>query len=65
MQHRDTQLVGDASYPGLVGVGALLEDGRLEAGDADDVVEEVDQGLWTLQPLEVAVQNDAIPRLTG
>jgi hypothetical protein len=58
-------LVGDPAYPGLVGLGALLQDGWLDAGDAHDIVEEVDQVLWALQPLEIAVQNDAVPRLTG
>ena len=31
------------------------------AVDADDVVEEVDQVLWTLQSFEIAAQDDAIP----
>ncbi len=44
-------------HPGLVRVGALLEHGRLDAGDPDDVMEEVDQVLWTLQPLDVAGAN--------
>src|SRR5216683_6745503 len=57
----NAQLVGDAPHPGLVGVGALLEHGRLDAGDADDVVEEVDQVLWPLQPLDIAIQDNAIP----
>jgi len=51
----------DPSHPGLVGVGALFENGRFDTGDADHVVEKVDQVLWALQPLDVAVQNDAIP----
>jgi hypothetical protein len=60
-QDRDALLIGDPPYPGLVGIGALLEDGWLEAGDADDVVEEVHEVLWALQSLEIAVQDDAIP----
>ena len=60
-QDGNAQFVGDAPHPGLVGVGALLEDGRLDAGDADDVVKEVDQVLRALQPLDVAIQDDAIP----
>ena len=57
-QDGDAVLVGDAPHPGLVGIGALLKDGRLDAGDADDIVEEVDQVFWTLQPLDVAVRDD-------
>jgi hypothetical protein len=53
-QDRDAMLFSDSPRPGLVRVGALLEDGRLDTGDADDVVEEVDQVLWALQPLNVA-----------
>src|SRR6266516_723181 len=60
-QDRDAALIGDTSHPGLVGGGALLEHSRLDAGDADDVMEEVDQVFGTLQPLDVAVQHDAIP----
>src|SRR5262249_740859 len=36
-EHWDTSLVRDPSYPGLVRVGALLQHGRLDAVDADDV----------------------------
>jgi hypothetical protein len=61
LQDRDAPLVGDPAYPGRVGLGALLQDGWLDAGDAHDIVEEVDQVLWALQPLDIAVQNDAIP----
>ena len=49
----ETRVVGDEGAP-------LFHAGQ-HAGDADDVVKEVDQGLWTLQPLQVAVQDDAIP----
>ena len=46
-------------------VSALLEYGRLDRVDADDFMEEVDQVLWALQSLDVAVQDDAIPAGVG
>src|SRR3989442_13367775 len=61
LQDRDATLIGELAYPGLVGVGALFEDGRLDARDADDIMEEVHQVLGPLQALEIAVQHDAIP----
>jgi len=64
-QDGDVVLVGDTSHPGLVGIGALFQDSWLDTGNADDVVEEVDQVLRTLQPLDVAVQHDAIPARVG
>ena len=64
-KNRDALLVCDPPHPGLVGVGALLEHGWLNAGDAYDIVEEVHQVFRALQALEVAVQHDAIPLLTG
>src|SRR5438874_9972705 len=60
-QHGDVLLISDPPYPRLVGIRALLKDRRLEAGDADDLPEEVHQVLWALQPLDVAGQDDAIP----
>src|SRR6266498_4867175 len=42
-EDRDVVLLSHPSHPGFVGVGALLQDSRLDAGNADDVVEEVDQ----------------------
>ena len=58
---RDGQLVSNPPHPGLVGIGPLLEHGRLDGLDADDVMEEMDQVLRALQPFDVAVQDDAIP----
>jgi hypothetical protein len=60
-QNGDAAVVGHPPDPGPIGLGALFEHGRLEAFDADDVVEEVDQVLGSLHPLEVAGQDDAIP----
>jgi hypothetical protein len=47
-QDGDALLVGNASHPGPVRRGALIEHGRLDAVDTNDVVEEVDQVLRTL-----------------
>ena len=53
----------EPAHPGLVSVGALFEDRRFDAGDADDSIrEKVDQVLRALEPLDVAVQDDALPR---
>jgi len=60
-QDRDTPLVRDPAYPGFVHLGTQLEDSRFNAGHADDIVKEVDQVLWALQPLEIAIQDNAIP----
>jgi hypothetical protein len=60
-QDGDPALIGDPSHPGLIRIGPLLEDSRLNSVDADDVLEEVDQVLWTLQSFDVAAQDDAIP----
>ena len=49
---RNARVIGDAAYPRLVDLGALLEDSRVDASHAEDVVEEIDQALWTLEPLE-------------
>jgi hypothetical protein len=54
-------LVRDPSHPGPVRRGALLEDRRLNAFDTDDVVEEMDQVLGTLQTFDIAGHDDAIP----
>lgn len=47
-KNRDAALVGDAPHPGLVRIGALLEHGWLNAGDADHIVEEVHQVFGAL-----------------
>jgi hypothetical protein len=62
---RDPAFLGRPPHPGLVGIGALLEHGRLNCVDANDILEEVDQVLWTLQLPDVAAQADAIPTGLG
>jgi hypothetical protein len=44
---------------------SLLEHGWLNRFDANDVLKEVDQVLWALQPLDVAAQDDTIPAGVG
>ncbi len=60
-QDGEPEFFGRPSHPGLVDVGALLEHGGLDAVDADDILEKVDQVLWPLQPLDVAAQDNTIP----
>jgi hypothetical protein len=64
-EHGDPTFLSDPPHPGLIGIGALLEHGRLNRVDANDVLKEVDQVLWALQPLDVAAQDDAIPTRIG
>ena len=59
-QDGDTPLISRPPYPALVRV-ALLEHDRFDGIDADHLVEEVDEVLWTLEPLDVAAQDDAVP----
>jgi len=64
-QDRNSAVVGHPSHPGAVSNGALLKDSWLDTGDANEVVEEVDQVLWALQSLDVAGHDDAIPARVG
>ncbi len=58
---RDAMLLGVLRHPGAVPRSAAHEHRWCDGRRADHVPKEVDNVLWPLEAVEVAVEDDAIP----